>query len=122
MEHHDLVLAFIRFQIDQFDRFHEKAKKYAPDAETTSENHTSRAGGSRHRRVITISAGTNHTIILGAKQKPSTIRELLDSEDQGTDQAFTSFRSRVSLAIKALSPESVDATAINDSHQVRSPI
>ena len=119
MEHHDLVLLFLRFQIEQFDTFHKKAKKYAIDAETASENHVSNTEG-LIQRVVIPTAGANHAIILGAKQKMLSIREHL--EDQGADQAFLAFRSRISSAIQALSSGSADAIALNDSHQVRSLI
>lgn len=117
MEHHDLVLAFVRFQIEQFDTFHKKAKKYSINAETASEDRANNAEGPMQRVAIP-AIGTNHAIILGAKQKALSIRELLD--DRLADQAFTAFRSRVSTAIQALS--SADTIAVNDSHQVRSLI
>jgi len=119
VEHHDLVLSFLRFQIDQFDYFHKKAKKYSVDVETTSKHPVSHAEGKRPREIIP-TVGANPTIILGAKQKVSTIRELI--EDQSADHAFTAFRSRVSSAIQALSSESGDTNTVNDSHQVCSLI
>jgi len=116
VEHHDLVLVFVRFQVDQLDYFHKKAEKYAPDAETTDKNH---AGGSR-QRVIMLTTGANCAIILGAKQKSLDIRKLL--EDQSADPAFVGFRVRVSRAVLALGPELVGETTVNDSHQVYSVI
>jgi len=85
VEHHDLVLAFVRFQVDQLDYFHKKVEKYAPDVETTDKNHTS---GSR-QRGITLTTGANCAIILGAKQKSLDIWKLL--EEQSADPVFVGF-------------------------------
>jgi len=112
-----LVLAFLRFQVGQFDEFHKKAKKYNLGAETTNKDHINRAEELRHTVSIP-SAGASHGIILGAKQAALDVKELL--EDNVADQAFTSFCSRVSTAIQALSPELADTIAINNSHKVRS--
>ena len=60
---------------------------------------------------------TNCATILGSKQKLLSIQELL--ENRNTDPAFTSFRSRVSFTIQALSSELVDTIAINNSQQVQ---
>lgn len=117
MEHQDLVLLFLRSQVEQFDYFHKKAEKYSVNAGTVSEGPINHAKGSRHTVTIT-TAGTNHVIILGAKQKACDIQKLLT--DQKADLAFKSFCSRVSIAIQALSPE--DEIAINNAHQVRSSI
>lgn len=101
-----MVLAFIESQIKQFDDFYKNAETDVIDAETTS------------NLAIIPSSGTNHLITLGSKQKTLTIEELL--KNMATDLAFTSFCSRVSLAIQALSPDPVDTIAVNDSHQVLS--
>lgn len=119
MEHHDLVLAFLRFQVGQFDEFHKKVKKYDLGIETANKNPTNRTEGSRHTVNIP-SAGANQGIILGAKEAALDIKTLL--EDRKGDPGFTSFCSRVSNAVQALSPELADTIAINDSHQVRSLI
>lgn len=64
----------------------------------------------------TSSLAPNHVIVLGSKQKISTIESLI--ENRGTDPAFTSFCSRVSLVIQAQNSESADTIAINESHEV----
>ena len=113
VDHHDLVLAFLRFQIKQFDNFHKKAEKYAADAETISKEHIEDAKGSRHTVTIP-SPGMDHVIILGSKRS-ATIEEL---ENREKDLAFTSFCSRLSIAIQALSTSSGPTVAVNNSHQV----
>jgi hypothetical protein len=112
-------LAFIESQIKQFDKFHEKAAKYAVNAETTSEDPINHAESSRCT-IAMLSSVTNNIITLGSKQKTLKIEGLL--EKQTGDPAFMSFCSRVSLAIQALSPEPAATTAVNDSHQVQSLI
>jgi len=119
VEHHDLIMMFLRLQIDQFDYFHKKAKKYNINAGMESANRISNAEGSMRRETIP-TAGANHAIVLGAKQKVLSIREHL--ENKRADQAFTAFCSRLSSAVQALSSGSADVIAVNDSHQVRSLI
>ena len=68
---------FLRSQVDQFDDFHKKKEKYAAvDAETISNEHTDAAKGSRHTTTVP-SPGLTHAIILGAKQPPVAIGELV---------------------------------------------
>lgn len=105
-----MVLAFIRALIEQFDDFYREAEKYAVNADG---HPTDRAGGSRHTET-TPSPEANPLIVLGSKQKVTTIQEVIANQDT----AFTSFCSRVSHVIQALSSEQGDTICINDSHQV----
>ena len=111
VEHNDLVLGFIRAQIKRFEDFHTGTED-AVDAETVDESSINRMGGPGY----TGSLGTDGAIILGSGQKMLAIEKILGDEDRG--DAFTSFCSRVSHAVQALSSTSADTIAINDSHQV----
>ena len=115
VEHHDLVLAFIHSQIQQFDHFYKKAEKYAVDAGTMGQSDTNHTGGSGGL-AATPSSTPNHVIVLGSKQKISTIKYLVENMD--ADPAFTSFCSRVSVVIQAQNSESADTIAIGESHEV----
>ena len=108
-----MVLAFIESQIKQFDDFYKNAEIDSVNAETTSRSCANYAGNP----AVILRSGTHHLTILGSKQKTLTIEEVL--EDKGADPAFTSFCSRVSLAIQVLSSAPADTIAINDSHRVR---
>ena len=111
-----MVLAFLGFQIQQFDKFHKKAEKYAIDAESTGRNNTNHVEGLGSGTT----SKTDQIITLGAKQNVSTIKKLLES--QSADPAFTSFCRRVSLVIQALirtsDSEPADTIIINDSQEV----
>ena len=117
VEHHDLVLAFVESHIERFDDFHKKRKKYAVDPETTTTRRTDYTEGPGNPATV-LPSETHHLTILGSKQKPMTIEELLKNTSANT--AFTSFCSRVSLVIQALSSEPADTIVVNDSHQVLS--
>ena len=112
VEHQDLVLSFLEFQVGQFDKFYRKQGKYAVDAETSSKSHLGEAGGSGNQ-VTTPRA--NLVTILGSKQKSATIETFIKGNE---DPAFTSFCRRVSIAIQALSLNPSDTIAISDFHQV----
>ena len=109
-------MAFIKSQIEQYDEFYQKAEKYAADGEAVDKDRTNHPEESRHTATVPVS-GDNRAITLGAKRKTLAIRELLEA--QSKDAAFTSFCSRVSLAVQELSSEPADTVAVNDSHQVR---
>jgi len=117
VEHHDLVLSFVESQIEHYDSFHIKAEKYAVDEGTATRNkHYIYHVEGTEPAMVSLS-GTSHMTVLGSKQKTQAIRDLL--VDRSTDLAFTSFCSRVSLAIQSLSREPENTVAVNDSHQVR---
>jgi hypothetical protein len=88
------------------------------DTETADRDRVDGVEKSRHTAKIFLS-GSDCVVILGSKQKTLTIQVLL--EKQSKDPAFTSFCTRVSAAIQALtlSPEPTDTVAVNESHQVR---
>ena len=95
-----------------FDEFHEGTDSDPIfDAGTRSEVYISGMEGSRYLE----SSSANHATILGAKQKTLTISELLMASE---DVAFTSFCSRISQAVQALSFTPADTIAVHPSHQV----
>ena len=114
-----MVLAFLRFQIQQFDKFHKKAEKYAVDAESTSGNNTNHVEGLGSSGTT---SKTDQIITLGVKQNVLTIKKLLES--QSADPAFMSFCQHVSLVIQALicmsDSKPADTIIINDSQEVQS--
>jgi hypothetical protein len=113
VEHRDWVLEFIRSQIKRFDEMY-RGTEDAVDAETISETYISGMGGSRY--TVESSGAPEHSTILGSKQKLLPISQICDNANE--DVAFTSFCSRVSQTIQALSSAPTDVIAINDSHRV----
>jgi hypothetical protein len=111
-----LVLSFIESQVGQFDKFHAKKAKFAVDAETSSNNRIDKPGGSTGR-ATTLPSAANLVTYLGAKQNSVDIETLLSNNS--TDDAFTSFRSRLSLAIQGLSSGLQGTIVISDSQKVR---
>ena len=114
-----MVLVFLRFQIQQFNKFHKKAEKYAVDAESTSGNNTNHVEGLGSSGTT---SKTDQIITLGVKQNVLTIKKLLES--QSADPAFMSFCQHVSLVIQALicmsDSKPADTIIINDSQEVQS--
>jgi len=110
-EHCALVSAFIRSQLDKLDA-------YQSDSETSLSDEMGDVGnvtGAAPR--ITTSTSTFRSgdhFVLGSYRGNLTIRELLKRE--AGDDAFTSFCTRVSVAIKNLDP--TGAVVIDESYRV----
>jgi hypothetical protein len=116
VEHQDLVLSFLESQVEQFDKYHANKVEFTVDAETSSNNRIGEAGGSTASGT-TLPSAANLVTYLGAKQKSVDIETLL--KNSSTDDAFTSFHSRLLLTIRWLSSRPGETITINDSHKVR---
>lgn len=103
VEHDDLVLGYLRAQVDQLDNSLES------EAETSE---------IKTRNCVSITAGISDSrTTLGSPNKMITVGEYL--EKKGTDAAFTSFCTRVSTAVQAMSIVSTGIPAIDNSNKVR---
>jgi hypothetical protein len=109
-DHCAWISVFIRYQITQLD--HVKDSDAAEFMENVTDNTM------EPRQLATIpSPEIASGFTLGSKRsKPLVIGDLQRADTPTFDQAFTSFRSRVSRAIQALS--SKPTNAIHDSQEV----
>ena len=129
-DHRHWISALIRYLLTQLDRadvissaggFTENVTKDVAEdvtedvAEDVTENAAENEPGTRPLEIISLSE-VEPNFYLGAKQSKPLVIKSLQTHGAAFDQAFTSFRSRVSIAINEMSHQPTNV--VDESQEV----